>query len=64
MRAAGIESVDEAIEIVSELCGFGVPFLRSYLAAAGIADTPEDTARNRQRLHVRRLEPTQEEWRA
>ena len=61
MRAVDLEGVDEAIEIVSELRRFDATYLRSYLAAEGIADTPEDIAGNRQRLHIRRLEPTQEE---
>jgi deazaflavin-dependent oxidoreductase (nitroreductase family) len=61
MRAVGIEDVDEANEVVSELRRFDAAFLRSYLAAEGIADTPEDIARNKQRLHIRRLEPVQEE---
>lgn len=61
MRAVGIEDDDEAIEVVAELRRFDVPWLRGYLAAEGIADTPEDIARNRRRLHIRRLEPTPEQ---
>ena len=61
MRAVSIEDDDEAIEVVSELRRFDVPFLRLYLEGEGIADTPEDIARNRQRLHIRRLVPTPEE---
>lgn len=57
MRAISIEDDDEAVEVVSDLRRFDVPFLRLYLAAEGIADTPEDIARNRQRLHIRRLVP-------
>jgi deazaflavin-dependent oxidoreductase (nitroreductase family) len=61
MRAAGIEDVDEAMEVVAGLRRFDENFLRSYLAAEGIADTAEDIAGNWQRLHLRRLEPTQEQ---
>lgn len=61
MRAVGIGDVDEAIEIVDDLRRFDETFLRSYLAAEGIADTPEDIAGNMPRLHIRRLEPTHEE---
>jgi hypothetical protein len=61
MRAVGLEDVDEAMEVVSELRRFDLVFLRSYLADEGIADTSEDIARNAQRLHILRLEPTQDE---
>jgi hypothetical protein len=60
VRAAGIEDVAEAMEVVAELRHFDETFLRSYLATEGIADTDEDIARHWQRLHLRRLEPTQE----
>lgn len=60
VRAKGIEDVDEAMVVVAELRRFDEAFLRSYLAAEGIDDTGEDIARNWQRLHLRRLEPTQE----
>ena len=46
MRAVSGEEHGEAVEVVSELRRFDVPFLRLYLAAEGIADTPEDIARN------------------
>ncbi len=61
MRAVSIEDDDEAVEVVSELRRFDAPFLRIYLKGEGIADTPEDIAGNRQRLHIRRLVPTTEE---
>ena len=61
MRAVAIEDDDEALEVISDLRRFDVPFLRRYLEAEGIADTPEDIARNRQRLHIRRLVSTPEE---
>jgi deazaflavin-dependent oxidoreductase (nitroreductase family) len=61
MRAVSIEDDDEAVEVVAELRRFDVPFLRLYLKGEGIADTPEDIARNRQRLHIRRLVSTPEE---
>ncbi len=61
MRAVSITDDDEALEVVAELRRFDVPFLRLYLQGEGIADTPEDIARNRQRLHIRRLVPTPEE---
>ncbi len=61
MRAVSIEDDDEAVEVVSELRRFDVPYLRLYLDAEGIADTPEDIARNKQRLHIRRLVATEEE---
>ena len=51
----------EAAEVVAELRRFDRPFLRLYLEGEGIADTPEDIARNRQRLHIRRLVPAPEE---
>lgn len=60
VRAVSIEDDEEAVEVVSELRRFDVLFLRHYLDAEGIADTPEDIARNKQRLHIRRLEPTPE----
>lgn len=60
VRAASIED-DEAVEVVAALRRFDAPWLRSYLDAEGIADTPEDIVRNRQRLHVRRLDSTPEE---
>lgn len=60
-RAARIESVEEAVEVAGELRRFDETFLRSYLAAEGIADTEDDIARNWQRLHLRRLQPTQEQ---
>ena len=61
MRAVGIEDIDEALAVAADLRRFDVTFLRSYLTAQGIADTPDDIARNMQRLHIRRLEPTQEQ---
>lgn len=61
MRAVGIEDDEEAVEVVAELRRFDVPFLRLYLEGEGIADTPEDIAKNRQRLHIRRLVPASEE---
>ncbi len=61
MRAVAIEDDHEALEVVSDLRRFDVPFLRRYLEAENIADTPEDIARNKQRLHIRRLVSTPEE---
>ncbi len=61
MRAVSIADDDEAAEVVAELRRFDRPFLRLYLKGEGIADTPEDIARNRQRLHIRRLVPAPEE---
>jgi len=61
MRAVGIKDDEEAIEVVADLRRFNLPFLRSYLAAEGLADTPEEIARNWDRLHLRRLETTPEE---
>ncbi len=60
MRAVALDDVDEAIAVMTELHSFDATWLRTYLDAEGIADTPEDIARNNQRLHIRRLEPTPE----
>jgi deazaflavin-dependent oxidoreductase (nitroreductase family) len=61
MRAVSLVNDDEAIEVVSDLRRFDASWLRLYLDAQGIADTPQDIARNWQRLHIRRLESTPEE---
>jgi hypothetical protein len=61
MRAVDIEDVDEVIDVISELRRFDETWLRSYLDAQGIADTPQDIARKERRLHIRRLESTSEE---
>lgn len=61
MRAVAIDDVDEGIEVVTELHHFDAIYLRSYLDAEGIADTPDAIAANLQRLHLRRLEPTQQQ---
>ncbi len=61
MRAVAIEDDDEAIEVISDLRRFDMPMLQEYLETEGIADTPEDIAKNRQRLHIRRLVATSEE---
>lgn len=60
VRAAGVED-DEAVEVLAELRRFDALWLRLYLDAEGIADTPEDIVRNKQRLHLRRLDSTPEE---
>jgi MYXO-CTERM domain-containing protein len=60
MRAVAIEDDDEAVEVVSDLRRFDEPYLRLYLAAEGIADTPQDIASNKHRLHIRRLVSTPE----
>jgi deazaflavin-dependent oxidoreductase (nitroreductase family) len=61
MRAVNIQDDDEVMDVVSDLRRVDALYLRLYLDAEGIADTPEDIVRNKQRLHVRRLEPTPEE---
>jgi deazaflavin-dependent oxidoreductase (nitroreductase family) len=61
MRAVAIEDVDDVMRVVGDLRHFDETFLRSYLAAEGIADRREDIARNAERLHLRRLQPTTEE---
>lgn len=61
VRAVRIEDDDEAVEVVAELRRSDLPFLRLYLDAEGIADTPEAIVRNKQRLHIRRLDPATEE---
>ena len=61
VRAVGIDDDDEAVQVVAELRRFNPPWLRTYLDAEGIPDTAEDIARNRQRLHIRRLDPTPQE---
>jgi deazaflavin-dependent oxidoreductase (nitroreductase family) len=58
VRAVAVDDEDEAVEVVAELRRFNPPWLRRYLEGEGIADTLEDIARNTQRLHIRRLEPT------
>lgn len=60
MRAVGVKDLGEASEVIANLRTFDETFLRSYLDAEGIADTPEDIARHSQRLHIQRLEPTTE----
>lgn len=59
MRAASLGD-EEVVEVVAELRRFDAPWLRRYLDAEGIADTPEDIVRNKQRLHLRRLDSTPE----
>lgn len=61
MRAVGIDDADEAAAVVAELRHFDETFLRSYLNAEGIADTSDGIARNARRLHLRRLEPIQQD---
>ncbi|HET6876641.1 MAG TPA: nitroreductase family deazaflavin-dependent oxidoreductase [Jatrophihabitans sp.] len=61
VRAVRIEDDAQAVELISELRRFDVTFLRSYLDTEGIADTPEDIATNRERLHLLRLEPAEED---
>jgi deazaflavin-dependent oxidoreductase (nitroreductase family) len=61
MRAVSIEDDDEMIDVISDLRRVDAPYLRLYLDAQSIADTPEDIIGNKQRLHVRRLESTLEE---
>lgn len=59
MRAVPVDSDDEVVEIFAELRRFDETFLRSYLDEEGVADTPEDIAKNKERLHIRRLEVTE-----
>lgn len=61
MRAVGIADSNEAAVVVADLRCFDEAFLRSYLTAEGIADTADDIARNANRLHIRRLDPTQQQ---
>lgn len=61
MRAVGVDDVDEAAQVVAELRRFDEAFLRSYLGAEGFADTPDDIVQNARRLHIRRLEHTEDE---
>ena len=61
VRAVALADEDETVEVAAELSRFNPPWWRKYLEAEGIADTPEDLAGNRQRLHIRRLEPTAEQ---
>ncbi|HEU4526511.1 MAG TPA: hypothetical protein VFT80_01105 [Actinomycetota bacterium] len=58
MRAIGIEDDAEVIDVVSDLRRVDAHYLRIYLDAEGIADTPEDIVRHKHRLHVRRLAST------
>ena len=60
VRAVPVED-DEVVPLVAELRRVYAPLLRCYLASEGIADTPGDLVRNRERLHVRRLDPTSQE---
>lgn len=61
MQAVSVEDDAEVLDVVSDLRRVDAPYLRLYLDAEGIADTPEDIVRNKQRLHVRRLGSTPEE---
>jgi deazaflavin-dependent oxidoreductase (nitroreductase family) len=61
MRAVAITDVDEVVRLVAQLRHFDQTFLRSYLEAEGVADTDADVATNAGRLHLRRLDPTEEE---
>lgn len=61
MRAVAISDVEEVVRLVAELRHFDATFLRTYLDAEGIADTDADVATNAARLHLRRLDPTDEE---
>lgn len=58
MRAVPVAGAGEALEVVDELRRFDDTFLHSYLGAEGVTDTPEEIVRNWQRLHLRRLDPT------
>jgi deazaflavin-dependent oxidoreductase (nitroreductase family) len=53
-------SDEEVVQVVEELRVFDAPWLRRYLDGEGVADTPEDLVRNKDRLHLRRLDPTTE----
>lgn len=53
-------SDEEVVQVVEALRVFDAPWLRRYLDGEGVADTPEDLVRNKDRLHLRRLDPTTE----
>jgi deazaflavin-dependent oxidoreductase (nitroreductase family) len=61
VRAVRIEDDDEVAQVIAELRRFDPGFLRLYLEGEGIADTPQDIAGNKQRLHIRRLDLTSED---
>lgn len=61
MRAVAISDVDEVVRLVNQLRHFDATFLRAYLEAEDVADTDADVAINADRLHLRRLDPTDEE---
>ena len=60
VRAVPLTDEAEAVTVASELHRFAASFFGSYLASQGLSDTIEDIVPNWQRLHLRRLEPTQE----
>jgi deazaflavin-dependent oxidoreductase (nitroreductase family) len=60
VRAVPLAGEAEVLEVVSALRRFGASWFRGYLASQGLTDTDEDVAQNWQRLHLRRLEPTDE----
>jgi deazaflavin-dependent oxidoreductase (nitroreductase family) len=58
VRAVPLADEAEALDVVRALRRFGRSWFDGYLASQGIEDTDEDIPRNWQRLHLRRLEPT------
>jgi len=61
MRATPVDDASTLTAIVAHLRDFDETFLRAYLTSEGIADTPQDIAANLHRLHVKRLEPADEQ---
>jgi deazaflavin-dependent oxidoreductase (nitroreductase family) len=59
VRAVPLSDEAEAMEVVAALRRFGASWFRAYLASQGLDDT-EELRLHWQRLHLRRLEPTNE----
>ncbi|MDF2094006.1 nitroreductase/quinone reductase family protein [Knoellia sp. 3-2P3] len=60
VRALPLDDEAEAMRVLRALRRFGGSFFRDYLASQGLADDDEELASGWPRLHVRRLEPTDE----
>jgi deazaflavin-dependent oxidoreductase (nitroreductase family) len=58
VRAVPLADEAEVMEVVRALRRFGRAWFDGYLASQGLADDDEELAHNWQRLHLRRLEPT------
>lgn len=61
LHAVPLSGPDEASDVIAALRHFSSTFLQRYLDGEGLTGSDEDVARNWDRLHVLRLEPTSEQ---